>query len=120
MTVFVQEWTEHGLPIPENEYRFHATRKWRLDYAWPVIGLAVEIEGIFYRPKPGIKSRHGPKSTRLIDQIVARGKGSMKTGNENECEDEGDNRETDCGCQQMSDNSNEIVSAMKAVFLFKV
>jgi hypothetical protein len=58
MNVFDQEWTAHGLPIPENEYQFHATRKWRFDYAWPVIGLAVEIEGIFYRPKPGIKSRH--------------------------------------------------------------
>jgi hypothetical protein len=33
------------LPIPACEYRFHPTRKWRLDYAFPVQKLAVEVEG---------------------------------------------------------------------------
>jgi very-short-patch-repair endonuclease len=27
------------------EYRFHPERKWRFDFAWPDIMLAVEIEG---------------------------------------------------------------------------
>lgn len=27
------------------EYRFHPTRKWRFDMAWPSINLAVEVEG---------------------------------------------------------------------------
>jgi len=35
------------------EYRFHPTRRWRFDYAWPDIKLAVEYEGIF-----AAKSRH--------------------------------------------------------------
>lgn len=30
---------------PQREYRFHPTRKWRLDFAWPDRKLAVEIEG---------------------------------------------------------------------------
>jgi very-short-patch-repair endonuclease len=30
---------------PEREYVFHPTRKWRFDFAWPDIKLAVEIEG---------------------------------------------------------------------------
>ena len=30
---------------PETEYRFHDTRKWRFDFAWPPIKLAVEVEG---------------------------------------------------------------------------
>jgi hypothetical protein len=33
------------LPLPVSEYRFHPTRKWRLDYAFPEFKLAVEIEG---------------------------------------------------------------------------
>lgn len=38
---------------PEQEYRFHPTRKWRFDFAWPELMLAVEIEG-----HGGAKSRH--------------------------------------------------------------
>ena len=34
-----------GLPTPEREYKFHPKRRWRLDFAWPSLMLAVEIEG---------------------------------------------------------------------------
>ncbi len=34
-----------GLPKPEREHRFHATRKWRFDLAWPAEMLAVEVHG---------------------------------------------------------------------------
>lgn len=34
-----------GLPAPVLEYRFHPTRKWRFDLAWPQQLLAVEIDG---------------------------------------------------------------------------
>lgn len=30
------------------EYRFHPTRKWRLDLAWPEVRVAVEIQGGVY------------------------------------------------------------------------
>lgn len=33
------------LPEPEREYRFHPTRRWRFDLAWPDVRLAVEVEG---------------------------------------------------------------------------
>lgn len=33
------------LPTPVREYRFHATRRWRFDFAWPSLGIAVEIHG---------------------------------------------------------------------------
>lgn len=38
------------LPTPDREYRFHPTRRWRFDFAWPDIGFdgyyfAVEVEG---------------------------------------------------------------------------
>ena len=33
------------MPIPVCEYRFHPTRKWRFDYAWPDQMIALEVEG---------------------------------------------------------------------------
>jgi hypothetical protein len=33
------------LPEPVPEYQFHATRKWRFDYAWPLHMLALEVNG---------------------------------------------------------------------------
>jgi very-short-patch-repair endonuclease len=35
----------HQLPQPIREYKFHPMRKWRFDFAWPKIKLAVEIDG---------------------------------------------------------------------------
>lgn len=33
------------LPEPVAEYRFHETRRWRFDLAWPALRVACEIEG---------------------------------------------------------------------------
>ncbi len=35
----------HGLPEPVAEHRFHPTRRWRFDYAWPDHRVALEVEG---------------------------------------------------------------------------
>lgn len=35
----------YRLVVPEREYRFHSTRRWRFDFAWPNVKLAVEVEG---------------------------------------------------------------------------
>jgi very-short-patch-repair endonuclease len=43
----------YGLPMPVPEHRFHPTRKWRFDFAWPELKLALEIEGGLY-----VKGRH--------------------------------------------------------------
>lgn len=37
-----------ALPLPFREYKFHPTRKWRFDFAWPELKFAVEIEGVTY------------------------------------------------------------------------
>ncbi len=37
--------TQMGLPKPMREVRFHPTRKWRFDYAWPDHKIALEVEG---------------------------------------------------------------------------
>jgi len=34
-----------GLPAPEREYRFDSERRWRFDFAWPSLKIAVEVEG---------------------------------------------------------------------------
>jgi very-short-patch-repair endonuclease len=38
-------WRILGGPEYETEYRFHPTRKWRFDIAWPERKIALEIEG---------------------------------------------------------------------------
>lgn len=42
--------TAHGLPTPEYEYKFCPDRRWRMDYAFPVQKVAIEVEGgVFVR-----------------------------------------------------------------------
>ena len=42
---FLQQLKYTGLPLPETEYRFHPTRRWRFDGAYPDLMVAYEIEG---------------------------------------------------------------------------
>jgi hypothetical protein len=34
-----------GLPEPEPEFKFHETRRWRMDYAWPEQRVYLEVDG---------------------------------------------------------------------------
>lgn len=34
-----------GYAEPVPEHRFHATRKWQFDFAWPALLVALELEG---------------------------------------------------------------------------
>lgn len=34
-----------NLPNPVTEFRFHPVRKWRFDYAWPMMKFAMEVDG---------------------------------------------------------------------------
>jgi hypothetical protein len=42
-----------GIPDPVEEYKFHPTRKWRIDICWPEQKLALEIEGGTFMKKGG-------------------------------------------------------------------
>jgi very-short-patch-repair endonuclease len=42
---FMITWKSLGGPTPEREFAFHPSRKWRFDFAWPRVMIAVEIEG---------------------------------------------------------------------------
>ena len=47
--IFAQVCEKHGLPRPSPEFKFHPTRKWRIDYFFynPISGIriALEVEG---------------------------------------------------------------------------
>lgn len=47
---------------PEREHRFHDTRKWRFDFAWPAQKIAVEVEGGVF-----IQGRHSRGASMLAD-----------------------------------------------------
>ena len=34
-----------ALPEPNEEYRFAPPRRWRFDYSWPSVKVALEVEG---------------------------------------------------------------------------
>ena len=42
---FLSQIAQLGLPEPETQYRFHPTRLWRFDGAYPDCKLAFEVEG---------------------------------------------------------------------------
>ena len=42
--IFLALLKKEGL-VPVKEYKFHPTRKWRFDYAFPESMVAVEVEG---------------------------------------------------------------------------
>jgi hypothetical protein len=63
--IFEAALIHEGLPLPHVEYRFHHTKKWRFDYAWPYYKVAVEQEGgVFgHKKKDGTKSDKGAHSS---------------------------------------------------------
>ena len=42
---FIALLKSEGLPLPEPEYEFHASRAFRFDYAWPHVSVALEVDG---------------------------------------------------------------------------
>jgi very-short-patch-repair endonuclease len=40
----------YGLPVPERQFYFLPTRKWRSDFAWPTLKILVEVQGGIFMP----------------------------------------------------------------------
>jgi hypothetical protein len=57
MSYFIRICESLGMEGIVEEYKFHPTRRWRIDYFF-TIGLAVEIEGGLWASMHGGKSRH--------------------------------------------------------------
>lgn len=45
---FAYVWREYGIHPAEREVVFDEVRKWRLDFAWPLVRVGVEIDGFGY------------------------------------------------------------------------
>jgi very-short-patch-repair endonuclease len=45
VTLLVIQLKAKNLPRPEFEFRFHKTRKWRADLAWPAAKVLLEVDG---------------------------------------------------------------------------
>ena len=45
MNLFPAVCTAAGLPRPVPELRFAAPRRWRFDWAWPSLRIALEVQG---------------------------------------------------------------------------
>ena len=43
--VFLRALEVRRIPRPEREWKFEAKRRWRFDYAWPQMLIALEVEG---------------------------------------------------------------------------
>lgn len=51
--IFPQLCQYHKIPKPVPEFKFHPTRKFRFDFAWPEYKVALEVEGGVW-----VKGRH--------------------------------------------------------------
>lgn len=63
--IYPDIWRAFDIPQPIPEYQFTIERKWRIDYAWPIYKVAVEIEGGIWMKK----SRHTSPSGYLKDMV---------------------------------------------------
>ena len=51
-------WCEsNGLPKPELQHKFFASRRWRFDYCWPAWRVALEVEGGAFKKDGGRHTR---------------------------------------------------------------
>lgn len=41
----MQQMMAEKVPLPKHNYSFHDSRRWKFDFAWPDLKLAVEAEG---------------------------------------------------------------------------
>lgn len=55
-------WKAFGIPQPEAEFRFCQERLWKIDYAWPEIKLAFEIEGGIWK-----QGRHNRPASMIAE-----------------------------------------------------
>ena len=63
---------DNNAPKPLPEYRFHPVRKWRFDWAWPTLKVAVEVDGNAWAVKGG--GRHSQdKDLEKTNYAVALG-----------------------------------------------
>ena len=70
------------LPDPVREYRFHPTRRWRFDFAYPDLKLATEVEGItsYGKNQNGTMKLGRHQSAKGIEADLIKYQEAMKLG----------------------------------------
>ncbi len=76
------------LPPYEREYRFHPKRRWRFDFAWPELKIAVEAEGGLYMHGQHITIRN--KRTGKVEVTKKQSGHLTIKGFESDCEKYGE------------------------------
>jgi very-short-patch-repair endonuclease len=70
----LQLWSNEQALTMEREHRFDALRKWRFDFAWPALKIAVEYEGGVFMAKSGHNTaRHYTKDTDKYNHAAVKG-----------------------------------------------
>lgn len=68
---FFDAWKQYGRgKIPTEQYRFHPIRKFRFDFAWPRLKVAIELDG-FGRGRWGGHQTHKGMSSGYEKQNLA-------------------------------------------------
>lgn len=62
-----------NLPTPHREYRFHDTRLWRFDWAWPQQSVALEVDGGIWRQGRHTRGAGWLKDTEKLNTAAATG-----------------------------------------------
>jgi hypothetical protein len=77
--VFLALLKQNGLPEPVPELRFHPTRKWRFDYAWPEWLVALEVDGGVWTRGRHTRGAGWLKDTEKLNEAAARGWRLLRT-----------------------------------------
>lgn len=72
-TLFLQLRAESLIDGLKREHRFHPTRRWRMDFAWPKQMLAVEVEGGVWGYGRHNRPRGFIKDTEKYNQAALKG-----------------------------------------------
>ena len=62
-----------GLPRPVAEYRFSPPRRWRLDFAWPSLRIALEVEGGVWTRGRHVRGQGFMRDVEKYNELAARG-----------------------------------------------
>lgn len=64
---------QSGLPMPITEYRFHDTRRWRMDFAWPEEMVYLECDGAIWTQGRHTRGTGWFRDTEKINHAAALG-----------------------------------------------
>ena len=70
---FLTLWQQSAYPMPKPEYRFHPTRRWRFDFAWPELKIAIELEGGVYSRGRHTRGKGYEQDCEKYNQAVLHG-----------------------------------------------